>query len=655
MTARYPNYCVATVFLAVALSVTAWADQSGNATLTASSSLNLETGDVSAAGGDILWNGTSLTPQGRAGLYNLGKYGSRVFKLIPARSAAAAPYSGAPIPAGALVAGEVFGVHTNGGHYAKVIVIAANGNSLSLQYRTFLAAGSIASKPAAAGSAPVIAQLQNNYSFLQPGMPNYGIAPGSLFLIFGTGMSSGAPPVLQSSAAPGLPTTLNQTSISVTVNGVTTTPALYYTSATQIAAVLPSTTPAGSGTITVTYNGTASAAAPIQVVASALGLDTLYGAGTGSGVATDANGNVFGLTKSAMPGQEIVLWGSGVGADTSNDDRTFPQNTNNLTNVPMQVYIGGISANVLYRGRSQYPGVDQINVAIPANVPTGCYVSVVAQSGPIVSNAVTLPVNSSGGPCSDAGLALNGTQLQALASSGNVPVNLGALGIGQFTSQNGNTATAAIAAFATINSSAFGAGYAYASQGSCTLTAPGFSFADLGLAGAMAALDAGTIQVTGPAGGQTLQEQGSGGLYFAQFSGSSLIPGTYTFSTSGGKDVKALNLALNVPTPFTLTNKSALASINRSQGVTVSWSGGFPNGDMLITGLSPGPGGSVSFVCNAPSSAGQFTIPSSILLALPPGPGKLAVANITSPQTVPGVSFSVAATIVNFSMPTTYK
>lgn len=656
MSTRYPNFCVTIVILAIALSAPAWADQSGNATLAANTFLNLETGDVSTTGGDVLWNGMSLTPQGRAGLYNLGKYGSRVFKLIPARSAAAAPYSGAPIPAGALVAGEVFGVHTNGGHYAKVIVIAANGTSLSLQYRTFLAASSIVSKPAATGSTPVIAQLQNNYSFLQPGMPNYGIAPGSLFVIYGSDLSSGAPPVLQSSAALGLPTTLNQTTVSVTVNGVTTTPALYYTSATQIAAVLPSTTPVGSGTITVTYNGTPSASAPIQVVASALGLDTLYGTGTGSGIATDANGNVFGLTKSAMPGQEIILWGSGVGADTSNDDRTFPQNTNNLTNVPMQVYIGGISANVLYRGRSQYPGVDQINVAIPANVPTGCYVSVVAQSGSIVSNAVTLPVNPSGGPCSDTGLALNGTQLQALASSGNVPVNLGVLGIGQFTSQNGNTAPAALAAFATINSSEFGAGYAYASQGSCTVTAPGFSFNDLGLAGAMAALDAGTIQVTGPGGGvQTLEEQGSGGLYFAQFSGSSLTPGTYTFSTSGGKDVKALNLAINVPTPFTLTNQTSLASINRSQGATVTWSGGFSNGIILVSGLSPSPAGSVSFLCYAPSSAGQFTIPSSILLALTPGPGKLGVLNLTSPQTVPGVSFSVTAAIVSFSMPTTYK
>ncbi len=51
-------------------------------------------------------------------------------------------------------------------------------------------------------------------------MPNYGIAPGSLFAIQGLNLSGNQTPVLQSSAAPGLPTTLNQTSLSVTVNGV---------------------------------------------------------------------------------------------------------------------------------------------------------------------------------------------------------------------------------------------------------------------------------------------------------------------------------------------------------------------------------------------------------------------------------------------------
>ena len=141
-----------------------------------------------------------------------------------------------------------------------------------------------------------------------------------------------------------------------------------------------------------------------------------------------------------MPGQTVILWGSGVGADTSNDDRTYPQNQNNLTNIPMQVYIGGISANILYRGRSQYPGLDQIDVVVPANVSPGCYVSVVVETGSIVSNTVTVPVSPKGGACSDPALGLSGTQLQSLAAKGSLPVNSLAVTLSQYTNSAGTVA-----------------------------------------------------------------------------------------------------------------------------------------------------------------------------------------------------------------------
>lgn len=229
------------LFLADALSTAALADQSGNVTLTPNTSLNLDTGAISSVGGDIFWNGTALAAQGRAGLHNLGRFGWRIFKSITARAAARAPYGTAPILSRVLIVGDIFGVRTNGGHYAKVSVTGVNGASVSLQYTTFIAA-SIAAHPSASGPPPFIFQVQNNYSFLVPGMPNYGIAPGSLFAIQGQNLNSNQTPMLQSSAAPGLPTTLNQTSLSVTVNGVTTTPALYYASSAAVAAVLPSTT-----------------------------------------------------------------------------------------------------------------------------------------------------------------------------------------------------------------------------------------------------------------------------------------------------------------------------------------------------------------------------------------------------------------------------
>ncbi|HEV1286053.1 MAG TPA: hypothetical protein VNU44_12095 [Bryobacteraceae bacterium] len=644
MKSQYRSHCLAVVVLTTALSSAALADQSGSVTLTSNTYFNLATGEISNTGGDVFWNGTALAAQGQAGLYNLGRFGARVFKSITARRAARAPYRAASIPAGALIVGDIFGVRTNGGHFAKVSVSAVNGTSVSLQYTTFIAASTnIAAHPSAFGPPPFIYQVQNNYSFLFPGVPNYGIAPGSLFAIQGLNLSGNQTPVLQSSAAPGLPTTLNQTSLSVTVNGVTTTPALYYTSLNAVAAVLPSTTPVGTGTITLNFNGN-STQAPIQVVASAVGLNTISGAGSGAGVLTDASFNLLGLTNSAMPGQAVVLWGSGVGADTSNADTTYPQNQNNLTNIPMQVYIGGISANILYRGRSQYPGLDLIDVVIPPNVSLGCYVSVVVETGSVVSNTVTVPVSAKGGPCSDPALGLSGTQLQSLAAFGATPVKSVAVTVSQYTTSSGKVTDQASVISAATLSAEYGSGDYYTSQGSCAVLARGSEFPF------QAPLDAGTVQLTAPTG--SLNLGAGGGSYLATLPSGSL-GGTYTFTASGGKDVGAFKIAISVPSPFSLTNTSALASITRSQGATVTWTGGFSGGDVMVNGVGAG----VNFYCNAPSSAGQLTIPSQTLLALPPGGGKLVVMNATAPQTVSasGLDLGLATGVVSIEVPTVFK
>ncbi len=605
---------LAAAVLAGAFLSVGWADESGSVTLAAHTFLNLDSGAASRTGGDILWDGSALTAQGAAGLYNVGKVGPRVFRSIGARHASSVSYNSAPIFAGALIAGDVFGVHTNSGHYAKVIVTAANDGSLSLRYTIF--------STAAAASAPSITQVLNNYSYVLQGQPNYGIAPGSLFVVFGTGLSSSTPPVLQSSAAPGLPLTLNQTSVSVTVNGVAYTPALYYTSATQVAAVLPSTVPVGDGTITVTYNQQTSAPAPIQVIASAVGLDTLYGTGKGLAVATDADGNVFGVTNSAKPGQTLTLWGSGIGADPSNDDRVYPQKQDNLTDIPMQIFIGGVSATLQYRGRSQYPGLDQYNVTVPINVTPGCFVSVVAQIGNIVSNAVTLPVNATGGTCSDAVTGLSGTQIQSLANKPGGKVNVLAAVVSVGTGGGSSLALAGA-----LNSSYFGQGYEYASEGSCTVIPPGQG----SLTNAVAAeLDAGTIQLTGPNGVVSL---GSGpGLYQYHFTNGN-PPGAYTLSGSGGKDIGSFQVALNVPAPtLNVTNQAALAFVTRAQGATVTWSGGFTNGFVQVVGSGGAP--AVKFICYAPTSAGHLSIPPSILLAVPPGPGSIVYVDANPVQTI---------------------
>ena len=49
------------------------------------------------------------------------------------------------------------------------------------------------------------------------------------------------------------------------------------------------------------------------------------------------------------------------------------------------------------------------------------------------------------------------------------------------------------------------------------------------------------------------------------------------FTGPGGADVGSFNATINLPNPIlTWTNQSAAATITRTQGVTVNWTGGAP-------------------------------------------------------------------------------
>ena len=343
--------------LAILFPVAAFADLTGTATLTPGTSLNLETGATAASGGDLLWNGTTLAPQGKAEALNLttalGLSGTIEFSTISLSLFQTYQSIGFLTPTGlaigSLSMGTIVAAITNGPHDAVLIVTGISGSSISLQYVTFGVTPPSVTPPPPVTTGPSITQVQNNYSYILPGLPNYGIAPGALFIIVGTNLASATTPVVQSAGGNGIPASLNGATIAVTVNGVTTHPGIYYAIATQIAAVLPSSTPVGTGTITVTYNGTTSAAAPITVLQSALGFDTYTGSGSGLGVATDpVTGSLFFYNQSAKPGQTIVLWGSGLGANPADSDTV-------ATATP---HAGECSIEDLYR---RSPGADSLS------------------------------------------------------------------------------------------------------------------------------------------------------------------------------------------------------------------------------------------------------------------------------------------------------
>ena len=144
-------------------------------------------------------------------------------------------------------------------------------------------------------------------------------------------------------------------------------------------------------------------------------------------------------------------------------------------------------------------------------------------------------------------------------------------------------------------------------------------------------LDAGpSLAVNGPGGPKTITK--AQGIYSAQFA--STIPGlpstplylakgTYTVTGPGGVDVGPFTASLNVPDPLIWTNSSSISTVNRAAAQLITWSSGDPNGNVYITGFSITGTTSANytggqFICVERNSAGKFTIPSAVLMALPP-------------------------------------
>jgi len=656
--------------VAFLLPVAALADINSTATLSVGQSLNLDTGTTNTSGtGDITFTGTSITFIGNAkggvipGFTGTTSFGQLTQSLLQSLAALASP---APIPASSLTAGAtagaIIGLGTNGGNAAKLLVMAISSTSITLQYTTY---GASSTGP----GTPTVTGVTNNYSFIPAGFPNSGVTPSSIITIFGSNMAA---PVtgtltLQSSAGAGIPTTLNGTSISATVSGKTVPLGIYYATPTQIAAVLPAATPTGTGTITVTYNNVASNAFTLQVVASAFGLDTYYGTGNGLVTATDATtGALFNYTSSMSPGQTITLWGTGLGADAADSDTVFTTAPHAVNQSQVQVWIGGFQAKVLYAGSSGYPGLNQINVTIPSGV-TGCNVTVVVVVNNVPSNFATGPFNQGGGVCSDPAFGITGSQLTNL--SGQTTVKSGSVFVGQSISPNPSgvqtTNNIAFAEFQSVTGSAYGAATGSASIGSCIVT----EVISLNGGGNVTSkgLDAGSVSLAGPGGANysLMSAAVLPGFYTAMLPASAITSsgGTYVFSWTGGSGTTAVGAStatVNLPNPIlSWTNQSVGATVARSQGVLVTWTGGAPGTFVYIAGnsMNSTTGASGSFVCYAPQSALQFMVPSYVTETLPAGTGMLTVENLTSYTTftAPNLDYGIGFGFTSVAINSTYQ
>ena len=495
---------------------------------------------------------------------------------------------------------------------------------------------------ATAVSQPAVGGVANVASYAAAGLPNSGIAQGSMFVVFGQNMG---PATLAAIDSFPLVTTFQGTSIKVTVGATTVDAFIIYTSAGQLAAVLPSNTPVGTGVITVTYNGRTSATFPITVVRSSFGIFTVNQAGSGPGIVqnviSESDRPVNALTRSARPRQAIIIWGTGLGA-VSGNEAAGPVVADLPVNV--EVLIGGKPARILYRGRSGCcAGIDQLVAEVPDDVE-GCYVSVAVKIGDVVSNFVSMSISRSGDVCSDPN-GFSNADLERARATGRL--TFGYVGLGRFTTKLTLPQVGTIESKTDTGSGAFlrfdlnrllqsagGVSPTFASIGSCTV------YTYTGDAAAAVnpvmpdILDAGdAINVTGPRGAKRMDKQQ--GFYSAQLGGGTslpfpgapppapeyLEPGTYTIDNgSGGRDVGPFRETLAITGLLTWANIDAISTVTRSQNLEVTWTGGDPGSFVTIAGSSTmlAPRGGAGFFCTAPARPGRFTVPSSVLLALPP-------------------------------------
>ncbi len=500
---------------------------------------------------------------------------------------------------------------------------------------------------------PRVTGIQNNYSYLLPGTPNYGIAQGSIFVLYGANLAPAG--VLSQGFNPALNRNLGGVSIKFTVGGTTTEAMPYYVSPGQIAAILPSATPVGSGSITVTYNGQTSASFAVTVVQSAFGILTLGGNGLGTAAVNNLNYELLSPTNAANPGEVVYFWGTGKGPD-SNDETRIIATPQNHTSLPFEFYIGNRQARVIYHGRSQFPGLDQIAVEIPEGI-SGCFTSAYAKTGTFISNYVTVPIAATGRNCAD--WFSSAAETQQNLGTGKTELNMAwyylvkfktyapASAVAPASMVTQDSATAQFTRATPFDASNWGGVGGFANPG-CIVS--GFRTDSPFAAPFLKRLDAGEpVTLTLPDGStrNMVRQNVSNHALSANDAtpGQQLfIPangGTFKFTAPGGADVGRNEASIVAGNPLIWTEQTTLSNVSRSQPLTVTWQGGTPGGFVLIQGASfTGPPANLitTFGCTVATEAGRFTVPRDILASMLPSyspgggaTGSLVVAHFTLP------------------------
>jgi uncharacterized protein (TIGR03437 family) len=414
----------------------------------------------------------------------------------------------------------------------------------------------------------------------------------------------------------------------------------------QLAGILPSTVAVGNYNVTVT-NGSVSAPFASQVVQRKPALFTQDS--TGGGLASvqnyiapgvvDLNSFTTGTGKGttispAKPGQILLAYGTGLGPLVGGDNAASPAFDFNANGVAVRAIVGGVTLPVLYAGRAGYAGEDQINVALPSNIPTGCTVSFQLSVNGVLGNSTFIAIapDASAAACVQPGFTTQ--QLKNFDNGGTYTTGAFSLFQFQSTLDTGRnvyqgTITGSFTRLTGFRLDSFSSQDQGIGMDSCQVIHTVNTIGQTS-SGTVTGLDAGAIALTEPAGSSitnlALQQDPASNSYGAAISTpdatsrNGIVAGKYTLNGAGGKDVGQFNASLTLGPPLVVTGGMP-SSITRSAGLTLNWTGGNASDLVVINGQSFTNTGSfpnstvdeTTFTCITTAGKGGFTVPASIL------------------------------------------
>ena len=458
--------------------------------------------------------------------------------------------------------------------------------------------------------------IWNAASRMPSSLQGGAIARGSLFSIRGARLGPYPP---ERASAP----VLELGGTSVLVNG-SPIPLLFVAS-DRILARMPTQTPLGIVSIAVSRGGGSGPEREIRVVDSSPGLF-----GTHLDTSWELPESMRTLQRQhAAPGEVITLRTTGL------------EFSNKLT-----ILAGGVKVKRIFESG------ETLRFEVPRNVPLGCAVPVMVQSGGVWSNVVPVTIETALGNCADK------ETWMTKASGGHGPsgfvfllrtaLRLEWRGGGQ----NDHTFDIAMAGFPDGSKPDPNESVALPPAGTCTAYTAVVELGGMFNLPKVEDLNARLIEfnvpfrlpdhrmrygglgftISGSTGSRLVRYEPSREYYMSFLGGTGPGPfskalkeeplflesGTFEVQSLGGGDVGAYGGSFQMPAQLVWENRDSLREVVRSRGATVKWSGA---GERLvvvaIASVEPISGTAGMSICVAPQGASQLTVPAEILANLP--------------------------------------